>query len=357
MRATCLTECAPDEWLRVREEWVSFLRPIPWTIIAHLTFGSENITPATAWKEFHHQFRRKAERRLNQRRPITWFACEERQKRGALHFSVLLADIDSIHHDELRCLWPGNAKIEPFDENQRMEGIRYVVKDSAHGANADCGGPRFPGRKSNATASPSPGGTPRRRDQLFLTIHPNQFERTIIDHAFDVLRAKPRIGPFAKSSWLFELSCLEFIASGRPTLDERTRWYLRLLEHGSGIDAGLVFVKAFPQEVGSSEEGSRYPLAFSLFRNGRGSQWDTVLMALHRAQQMSPGMSREAALCWIALDVLLTHDALKCCGPDGTPMGVFLIRHLANLTGGRAVAFESKSGELLIGSDVVSGLD
>jgi len=122
------------------------LRPVDWTIIGFPTFQAEKITLATAWKAWH--------RFIIQIRKDTgiapaWFACPEFQKRGAIHYSVLLAGIEPQYAEYMDFVWPtrmrrSSGEFVAFDEDRRENALRYVTKDVLTGSEALWGGPRFP---------------------------------------------------------------------------------------------------------------------------------------------------------------------------------------------------------------------
>jgi hypothetical protein len=121
---------------------VAFLQQWPWEWYGTLTFR-QDVHPEAAGKQF-----RRFVMRLNRRlyghhwrkhgRGIQWARVLEYQRRGALHYHVLLAGVSGQQPRDCAALWhtwAGFAKIEPIRDLTAV--LRYVSKFILQGGELD----------------------------------------------------------------------------------------------------------------------------------------------------------------------------------------------------------------------------
>ncbi len=126
------------EKARLRNAWVSFLRPIRFQWFATFTFET-NVHPEAALKRFRrftndlnkHLFGRRWRKR--QDGGVYWIVAIERHKSGVVHMHALLGATDDLNKIARRLSWmdhwqsmAGFARIEAVNKDDAA--IRYVTK-------------------------------------------------------------------------------------------------------------------------------------------------------------------------------------------------------------------------------------
>lgn len=95
-----------------------------------LTFA-ENVTDIKYCNREFYKFIKRLNRRIykTDKMKVKYLAIWERQKRGAIHYHVVLFSLPYIKHSELEKLWGhGYIKINRVDVDQRMNVGRYISK-------------------------------------------------------------------------------------------------------------------------------------------------------------------------------------------------------------------------------------
>jgi hypothetical protein len=132
---------------RLKAAWAEFLGRWSWEWFCTLTFVEARVHPERAEKCFRvwlakvntAAFGRRWRRRG---KGVLWARGAEYQRRGSLHFHVLIAGVGAVRRLSLMDEWAklgGWARIRPV---QRQELVRrYVAKYVAKGGEIDVGGP------------------------------------------------------------------------------------------------------------------------------------------------------------------------------------------------------------------------
>ncbi len=140
----------PNQWLKspmdkraLRSVWATWLASFDWQWFVTLTFP-DNVHPEAARKRLEHWLdyvnRRYFGRRYKRRGESVYWACaSELQKRGVLHYHLLVAgpeDIDNrVSRVDVQNRWyklVGIAKVKPIRENPEAVTsycCKYAVKD------------------------------------------------------------------------------------------------------------------------------------------------------------------------------------------------------------------------------------
>jgi hypothetical protein len=149
--ASGLSESVKRPQLPIEKDWIAFLRRWNWQWFATFTFKDET-HPEAAAKAFRHWVKLLDEANGYRQRSLSthsrrcvWARGLEWQKRGVIHFHVLIGNIPhEICTRVLREAWAaawlgmqntGFAKIDAFD--QADAGLGYIAKYCAKGGEVD----------------------------------------------------------------------------------------------------------------------------------------------------------------------------------------------------------------------------
>lgn len=110
----------------LKEEWIKFLYSYPWELFIVLTF-KDDISLRKA-KNFWNRWLRIIEKKTH--KTPKYFKITSYQKRGVIHFHVLMFNVKAIRRLTFMDIWKemtqGYARVEPYEEEEK--GVPYIVK-------------------------------------------------------------------------------------------------------------------------------------------------------------------------------------------------------------------------------------
>jgi hypothetical protein len=356
--ANQIAEELERNWDRnVREAARDLTKKIPWTLFCTLTFKSEVIAEKTAQEEF-----RALTDGIKEMTgiPPSWTLFPELQKRDALHYHAVLADVPIEYSRDIEELWLGNPLVEPFDPCSKRRGINYITK----AVNADTdwmfGGPRFPGRGRPQGEEPSQEAITMAQEKAHawfrFVLHFDPLQQEFVRTAFDVLSRRAKS---TKPGWLLQLAAHELRESPRLSKAHQLRHYQMLIRWFLGFEMSRTGAAGNEQEPGESlrriRRNRRRRKLFFLAtertvnsitgEESHSSQLDIVEHAVNLARDLFGEKNRERAVCWLLFDALLAQpDSLLTELGGRVAAGQFLVRHFAQLTKTRTMPIDMRTG-------------
>jgi hypothetical protein len=131
----------------LKDGWVELLGRWAWEWFATLTFERPRVHPEGADKTFRAWISKVNDARFGRRwrkqgKGVLWARGIEFQRRGSVHFHVLVARVGKVRRLSMMDEWAelaGWARIRPVEHQDRV--AKYVAKYVAKGGEIDLGGP------------------------------------------------------------------------------------------------------------------------------------------------------------------------------------------------------------------------
>jgi hypothetical protein len=131
----------------LKDGWVELLGRWPWEWFCTLTFVEPRVHPERADKCFRVWLAKVNQDRFGKHwrrrgKGVLWARGVEYQRRGSVHFHVLLAHVGNVRRLVMMDEWAelaGWARIRPVEHQDRV--AKYVAKYVAKGGEIDLGGP------------------------------------------------------------------------------------------------------------------------------------------------------------------------------------------------------------------------
>jgi hypothetical protein len=138
---------SPFPGQELKAAWVELLGRWAWEWFCTLTFAEPQVHPERADKSFRVWLARLNDARFGLRwrrrgKGVLWARGIEFQRRGSLHFHVLVARVGEVRRLSMMDAWSdlaGWARIRPVEHQDRV--AKYVAKYVAKGGEIDLGGP------------------------------------------------------------------------------------------------------------------------------------------------------------------------------------------------------------------------